>query len=361
MRRRRVSSRSVRGVPRNIGTPWCAVLGGSGDPFAPDRGADRAGSVLYGKEYFVQPEPHVTTPSEDRGPPSRPRRRRWPAVLLGLVAVLAVFLGTEWKAASDRGGQRPAEPFRIAGNLYYVGANDVAAFLVTGPAGHVLIDGGYPSTPPLILASIAKLGFDVRDVRLLLNSEPHHDHAGGLAALQRASGAALWASAASADVIAAGGDDPDLALPLRTLFRLGVLGYPAARVDRRLRDGDAVRVGPLALTAHVTGGHTRGCTSWTFPVREGDRTLQVVSACSLVRLGVGQYPGQAADFARTVRVLRALPADIWVTSHARLWGRYRKYAARAAAANPADPFIDPAGYRAYVDSGEARLRRGVMQ
>jgi len=170
-------------------------------------------------------------------------RRRRLAVLLGLVAALAVFLGTRWKASSDRGGQRPAEPFRIAGNLYYVGANDVAAFLLTGPEGHVVLDGGYPGTAPMIMASIAKLGFDIRDVRVLINSEPHFDHAGGLAALQRASGAELWASEASAGALASGGDDPDIVLPLRALIRTGILRYPAARVDHRFRDGDTIRVG----------------------------------------------------------------------------------------------------------------------
>ncbi|HLL48763.1 MAG TPA: metallo-beta-lactamase, partial [Longimicrobiaceae bacterium] len=212
-------------------------------------------------------------------------KRRWLVVLLALFAPLAVFLGMKWKASSDQGGQQPAEPFRIAGNLYYVGANDVSAFLVTGPEGHVVLDGGYPGTAPMIMASIAKLGFDVRDVRILINSEPHFDHAGGLAALQRASGAELWASEASADAIASGGDDPDIILPLRALVRTGILRYPAARVDHRFRDGDTVRVGPVALTAHVTGGHTRGCTSWSFPVRDGDRVLNVVSACSLIVLG----------------------------------------------------------------------------
>jgi metallo-beta-lactamase class B len=287
-------------------------------------------------------------------------KRRWVLVLLGIVAVLAVFLGRSWKANSDRGGQQPAEPFRIAGNFYYVGANDAAAFLVTGPAGHVVLDGGYPGTAPMIMASIAKLGFDIRDVKVLLNSEPHGDHAGGLAALQRASGAELWASHASADVIASGGDDPDIILPLRALIRLGILSYPPARVDHRFGDGDTIRVGPVALTAHVTGGHTRGCTSWSFPVRDGDRVLHVVSACSLVVLQGMRYPEQAADLERTFRVLRSLPADIWVSSHARLWGRYRKFVARDTAASPVEPFIDPAGYRAYIDSGEARFRRGVV-
>jgi metallo-beta-lactamase class B len=288
----------------------------------------------------------------------KPTRRRALVLLLGLVAVLAMILGRMWKANADRGGQQPAEPFRIAGNLYYVGANDVTSFLITGPEGHVLIDGGYPGTPPLITASIAKLGFDLRDVKVLLNTDPHRDHAGGLAALQQASRAQLWASEASAGALASGGDDPDLVRPLRALFWIGILGYPPARVDHRFKDGDTIRVGPIAVTAHVTGGHTRGCTSWSFKVRDGERDLNVVSACSLVTLGILRYPEQRADFERTFRVLRSLPADIWVTEHARLFGRYRKFVARDTAKNPADPFIDPDGYRAFIDSAEAEFRRG---
>jgi metallo-beta-lactamase class B len=288
-------------------------------------------------------------------------RRRVLRIVLGLIAIVAVVLFGKWRDATKRGGQLPAEPFRIAGNFYYVGANDVASFLVTGPDGHVLIDGGYPGTPPLIMASIRKLGFDIRDVKIILNSEPHYDHAGGLAELQRASGAQLWASAASADAIEAGGDDPANMLPVRALTWSGIIRYPPARVDHRFSDGDTIRVGPIALTAHITSGHTRGCTSWSFPVRDGERTLNVVSACSLVVLGGSRYPEQADDLERTFRVLRSLPADIWVSSHARLWGRYRKFVARDTAKNPADPFIDPEGYRAYVDTGEARFRRGVVQ
>ena len=286
------------------------------------------------------------------------RSRRWLLVLLGLVMALAVFLGIKWREGTDNGGQKPAEPFRIAGNLYYVGANDIASFLITGPEGHVLIDGGYPGTPPLIMASIAKLGFDIKDVKVLLNSEHHFDHAGGLAALQEASGAELWASEASAAAMAAGGYDADIPLPMRAIA--WAIRYPAPRVDHVFKEGDTIRVGTTALTAHVTGGHTRGCTSYAFPVRDGERVLQVVSACSLVVLQGAGYPGYRTDFERTFRVLRSLPADIWVTSHARLFGRYRKFVARADAANPADPFIDPEGYRAYIDSGEARFRRGVV-
>jgi metallo-beta-lactamase class B len=287
-------------------------------------------------------------------------RKRILLFIAGAIAgVILVVLGRSWREGSNDGGQKFAEPFRIAGNLYFVGANDVSAFLVAGPEGHVLIDGGYPGTARMIMASIARLGFDIRDVKILLNSEPHFDHAGGLAEIQDSSGAVLWASAHSATTMAAGGVDPVLSLPLRAFLR--VAGYPAPRVGRRFADGDTIRVGPVRLVAHVTPGHTRGCTSYAIPVREGERDLLAVSACSLVRLGVGKYPGQLEDFERTFKSLHALPADIWVTSHGRLWGRYRKFAARDSTASPVDAYIDPAGYRAYIDTGAARVRRGHEQ
>ena len=281
-------------------------------------------------------------------------------VLLGVLSALALVLLGRWANATKRGGQEPAEPFRIAGNFYYVGANDVAAFLITGPEGHVVLDAGYPTTAPMIMASIAKLGFDIKDVKVLLSSEPHPDHAGGLVVLQQASGAELWVSNASADAIASGGDDPDMILPLRALFRIGIFGYPAPRVDHRLQDGDTIRIGSSVLTAHITGGHSRGCTSWSFPVRDGSRVLNVVSACDLGVMAGMRYPEQRADLERSFRTLRSLPADIWVTCHARKWGRYRKYVASVTAKNPVDPFLDPEGYRAYIDAAEAEFRQGVV-
>jgi metallo-beta-lactamase class B len=237
----------------------------------------------------------------------------------------------------------------------------VAAFLITGPEGHVVLDGGYPSTARMIMASIAKLGFDIKDVKVLLNSEPHADHGGGLTVLQQASGAKLWASDASADSLASGGDDPDAILPVRALVWLGVIGrYPPARVDHRFKDGHTIRVGPIALTAHITAGHTHGCTSWSFPVREGDRVLNVVSVCDLGVLAASRYPEQEADRERSLCVLRSLPADIWVTNHSRAWGRYRKFVASTTAKDPVDAFIDPEGYRAFIDAAEAELRQGLV-
>ncbi len=287
-------------------------------------------------------------------------RRELLILLIALLAAPAVFVGTKWKEEAARHGQGAAEPFRIAGNFYYVGATDVSAFLITAPEGHVVLDGGYPATAPMIMASIAKLGFDIKDVKALINSNPRPEQAGGLAAIQQASGAELWASEPSAGVIAAGGDDPDIALPLRTLARIGLFGYPPARVDHVFKDGDTIHVGPIALTAHVTGGGTRGCTSWSFPVRDGGRVLNVVSACGLQMVLGMRYPEQAADIERSLRVLRSLPADIWVTAHGRPWGRYRKFAARDAAKNPVDPFIDPEGYRAFIDAAETEFRSGVV-
>jgi metallo-beta-lactamase class B len=290
-------------------------------------------------------------------------KRLWLAVLLGVLSPVVLFLFSQWlkELGPTRkvGGQQPVEPFRIAGNFYYVGANDLSAYLVTGPQGHVVLDAGYPTTARMVLASIAKLGFDIKDVKVLLNSEPH-THAAGLAVLQQASGAELWASEASADVIASGGDDPDYALPLRLLVQTGLLRYPPPRVDHRFKDGDTIRVGELALTAHVTGGGTRGCTSWSFPVRDGERVLKVVSACGLGVVSVLRYPEQAADRERSLRVLRGLEPDIWVTGGARKWGRYRKFVASQAAKNPVDAFIDKDGYRAFLDAEEAELRQGKV-
>jgi metallo-beta-lactamase class B len=291
-------------------------------------------------------------------------QRRLLLVLLGVAAAVAVVLFGNWRDASNRGGQQPAEPFRIAGNLYYVGANDVTSFLLTGPQGHVLIDGGYPGTAAMIMTSIAKLGFDIRDVKMLLNSHAHFDHAGGLAELQNASGAELWVSEGDADIVAAGGaGDPSLG-PFRFVSYLPILRYPPPRVDHRFKDGAMVRLGPIELTAHVTAGHTPGCTSWAFPVRDGDRELHVVHICSLtlpLALSLGKYPRIRADFERSFRTLRSLPVDIWLASHAREFGRWRKFRERERAADPVAPFIDRDGYFRSIDSAEMRFRKVLAE
>ena len=286
-------------------------------------------------------------------------KKRWLLIVLGAMATIIVLLGYQWRAAIKRNRSIPDEPFQVAGNLYYVGSTGVTAFLLTGPEGHVLIDGGYPETAPLIIASIAKLGFDIADVKVLLNSHAHFDHAGGLRELQEASGAELWISEGDADVIAAGGAGDRSFGPLRFL-RLG--RFPAPRVDHRFKDGDTVHVGPIVLTAHVTAGHTRGCTSWSFPVRNGDRELLAVSVCSLSLLPFmslvepESYPGIRSDFERSFRTLRSLPADIFLASHGSFFDMDRKRAERANAKDSVEPFIDREGYLRYIDRAENNFR-----
>jgi len=290
------------------------------------------------------------------------RRYGWHTALLVVFALATIalpILVRQWRASIDRNRLRQAaEPFRIADNFFYVGNNNTSAFLITAPDAdaHVLIDSGYP---PLTLAGIRKLGFAIDDVRELAASDAHGG-ADGMWALQHATGAHLWASAAGARVIAAGGSDPDFREPLKFFSRFGALRYPPAHVDHLLKDGDTIRTGATVVTAHLTPGSTRGCISWSFAVRDGNRTLNVVIACSLERIGAWRYAGQDADLEHSFRVLRSLPVDIWATSSSRAWGRYRKYAASVDAKNPVDAFIDPAGFRAYVDDAEDELRRDVL-
>ena len=287
-------------------------------------------------------------------------RTRWGLILLAVGMVIMVALVFQWRAAIRANRSIPDEPFRIAGNLYYVGSTGVTAFLITGPDGHVLIDGGYPETAPLIIGSIAKLGYDIRDVKVLLNSHAHFDHAGGLRALQEASGAKLWISEGDAELVATGGRDDRGFGPLRFF---GVGRFPAPRVDHRFRDGDTVRVGPTVLTAHITAGHTPGCTTWAFPVRDRDRELLAVDVCSLSLLPFMKfdepesYPGIRADFERSFATLRSLPADIFLGAHGSFFDMDRKLRERATASDPVAPFMDRPGYREYIEDHERQFRK----
>lgn len=292
----------------------------------------------------------------------RLKKRRW-LVLLGVGAFLFVVLFTLWQSAITENRQVPLGPFHIAGNLYYVGTNSVTAFLLTGPEGHVLIDGAYPETPPMIIESIAKLGYDIADVRVLLNSHAHSDHAGGLAALKQASGAELWVSGADANIIEAGGSGDRSLGPLKFLQFFGLGTFPAVRVDRRFDDGDTIRVGTIELTAHVTAGHTPGCTSWSFPLRDGNRELLAVSIGSLTLLPFVSlvepetYPGIRNDYEHSFSVLRSLPADIFLASHASWFNLEGKMKARDEADNPVEPFIDRQGYLDFIDRAEETFRQ----
>lgn len=256
-----------------------------------------------------------------------------------------------------------AEPFRIAGNLYYVGTTDVTAFLLIGSEGDVLIGDGRAASAPLIIDSIDQLGFNIADVKVLLNSQPRSEYAGALAALQNASGADVWISEPDADVVAAGGAGDHGFGPWMLVSYIPRLRYTPPRINHRFKDGETIRVGPLEVTAHITPTHTPGSTSWSFPVRDGDRELLAVSVCDMgpplgvAPIGPDPYLKIQDDFERSFRTLWSLPADIFLASHARQFGRWRKLQERAHAKNPADPFIDRAGYLSYISEAEGKIHR----
>lgn len=240
-------------------------------------------------------------------------------------------------------------PYKIVGNLYYVGTNDITAYLVTTPAGHVVVNVGYEETAALVRDSIEKLGFKITDVKILLNGQAHYDHVAGMAALQKMSGAKIYASTADAIVMESGG---------KADFRWGTeYSYPPVKVDRRLADGDKVTLGNTTLVAHVTGGHSVGCTTWTMQVEDGGKRYDVVIVGgTTINPGVtminnAKYPSVSDDMARTFKVLRSLHCDFFLGAHGGYYGMLAKYERFKKGEQP-NPFIDPQGYTAHIDHFE---------
>ena len=257
--------------------------------------------------------------------------------------------------AQSRSANEPVEPFRVIGNIHYVGAREVTSFLITTAGGHILLDAGFVETAPQILANIRKLGFRPEDVKVLLSSQAHFDHAGGFAELKRATGARLEVMEGDAEQIERGGKG-DFAFGDRFLF-------PPAKPDRVLHDRDVVTVGGTSMKAVRTPGHTRGCTTWTMTVAEGGRSFSAVFLCSATAPGYDlvhnrAYPGIAEDFRSTFRILATLPCDVFLGSHGSFFGLQEK-SGRLRRGDPL-AFVDAAGYRAFVsgsrDEFEAQLR-----
>lgn len=251
----------------------------------------------------------------------------------------------------------PQKPYRIIGNLYYVGANELTSFLITTPKGHILLDAGMEEMVPQVEQNIESLGFHLAEVKILLNSQAHVDHAAGLAALKRDSGAKLMVSRGDAPVIESGGEK-DFLWPER--FR-----WEPAKVDQLLGDGDQVTLGGVTLTAHLTPGHTRGCTTWTMTVKEGGKKYNVVFVGSTKRIGAKltgnkTYPQIAEDFTKTFRVLKSLPCDIVLGAHASFYGGQDK-AERLARGEAPNPFIDPQGYRELIDTEEKKFQEELRK
>jgi metallo-beta-lactamase class B len=274
-------------------------------------------------------------------------------IRLATLGVLLIAVVVMIGAGVTHTDAQPFPAYRIAGNLYYVGTNDITSYLITTPAGHIVINEGYEETPALIRDSIEKLGFQPHDVKILLNGQAHFDHVAGMAAMQKLTGAQIYSSAAEVPVLESGG---------KADFRFGNdHTYPPVKVDHVVNDGDKVTLGGVTVVAHVTGGHSVGCTTWTMQVSDDAHKLYdvVIVGGTTINPGVTllrnvKYPAVSDDFARTFRVLRSLHCDIFLGAHGGYYGMLAKYD-RLKRGEP-NPFVDPDGYRAHIDAAEKRYQ-----
>ena len=269
-----------------------------------------------------------------------------------LILVLAIAVSALAQNSPD--WTEPFPPFHIAGNLYYVGSKGLAMYLVSTPQGNILINSGLESNVPMIEASVEKLGFRFKDTKILLISHAHWDHDAGSARIKKITGATYMVMDADVPVVESGG---------RADFQYGNTPtslYEPVKVDRVLHDGDEVKLGGTLLVAHLTPGHTKGCTTWTMKVSEGGKTYNVVIVGSpnvnpgYKLVGNATYPQIAEDYERMWRVLKSLPCDIFLGAHGNYFGLEEKY--RLMKESGANPFIDPDGYKKYIAQKEQDFR-----
>jgi metallo-beta-lactamase class B len=278
--------------------------------------------------------------------------------LLALVALAACSPSVrEGVWATLRNDNSPRKPFEIASGLYYVGASDVAVYALRTTEGLIVIDGGYPSTAPRVLDNLRALQLDPADVRILLNTHAHFDHAGGLAHLRRETGAQVYASAEDRVLLEAGGRGD--------FFLRDWMTYPPVSVDHELEDGDEVRLGETVLTAHLTRGHTKGCTTWSFDIEiDGQlRPALILCGAGILRYNLvdnPDYPNIAEDFNATFDALRALPCELFLSQHASHYGLDAKRA-RQLAGVVENPFRDADGCRAHIAREQREFREALAR
>jgi metallo-beta-lactamase class B len=269
----------------------------------------------------------------------------------------AIALGTSLAAARAADWHAPQDPFAVYGNTYYVGTGGISAVLITSPAGHVLIDGGPTGSSAQIAGHVRKLGFKVEDIRYILSGHEHFDHAGGIADLQKMSGAVVLGSPPDVAVLRSGQPDKrDAQYPSLQAMT------PVANT-RAVRDGEVVKVGPLAITAHFTPGHTMGATSWTWQSSEGGRTMHMVYADSVTAVVADGrsfsrnplYPNARADIERSIATVESLDCDVLVSAHPEFSGLWEKKAGQAQLGNMA--FVDRDGCRKYAAKAREMLAK----
>ena len=273
------------------------------------------------------------------------------AVLLALIAATGSAQAQSVADLMRQMRQRwvtPTEPFRIIDNVYYVGTAGLSSFLVTSPEGHVLLDTGLPDSAPLIKANIAKLGFKLGDIKYLLNSHAHFDHAGALAELKRDTGAQMVASAADKPLLEGG------YYPGRK--DKAEWGFPPVKVDRVVGQGDKITIGKVTMTANMTPGHSPGCTSWTTVAREKKWNHTVVFFCSASvaanRLfGDITHPGIVDDYRKTFAAARGIIADVFLAPHPEMFKMEEKRA--LIGKYDVNPFIKAGEFHSFVKAAEA--------
>jgi metallo-beta-lactamase class B len=279
-------------------------------------------------------------------------RRR--ILIVSFLLILALTAAGTAFAQPDPEWTAPFPPFRIAGNLYYVGSKGLASYLITTPQGNILINSDMEANVPLLQASIEKLGFHFQDTKILLISHAHWDHDAGSAMIIRMTGAKYMVMDADVPVVESGGKKD---------FQYGNNSanlYPPAKVDRVLHDGDEVKLGGAMLVAHLTPGHTKGCTTWTLQVHDNSKTYNVVILGSpnvnpgYKLVNNSQYPQIAQDYERTFATLKAIPCDIFLGAQAGYYGMDEKFVRIGTSGT--NPFVDPSGYKAYVADREQAFR-----
>jgi metallo-beta-lactamase class B len=275
-----------------------------------------------------------------------------------MVICMALALASS-VAAQSSPWTTPFPPHHIAANLYYVGSEDLASYLIVTPQGNILINSSLEANVPLIRKSVEQLGFRFSDTKILLISHAHYDHCGGSALVKKLTGAQYFVMDADVPVVESGG---------RADFQYGAqpeMRFPPVKVDRMLHDGDKVSLGGSVLIAHKTAGHTRGTTTWTFDDSEAGRTLHVVIVGSpnvnpgYKLVGNRVYPEIASDYAQGFQVLKSLPCDLFLGAHGSYYGMKEKY--RQWKQGNRNAFIDPEGYKSYIaereQAFEAELKR----
>lgn len=283
-------------------------------------------------------------------------RRLFSGKLRFAVAIAALVISAQSALAQPfpANWSEPFPPFRIAGNLYYVGTKGLANFLVTTPEGHILINSDMEDSLPLVRDSIGKLGFKFGDIKILLISHAHYDHDAASATVKQVTGAKYMVMEPDVSVVESGGKaDFQYGNDPRTC-------YPATTVDRVLHDGDEVMLGDAVLVAHLTPGHTKGCTAWTTKVKEDGKSYDAVIVGS-VNVNPGYklvdgaaYPQMAADYEKTFDVLKALPCDLFLGAHGDVFNLEPKYARLQKGDTTA--LVDPEGYKKYVAQKERDFR-----